>query len=190
MEEKIPFSVTDLSISLLSDNDDLSKFSCGTPELDAFFHNEAKICMRYKYIAVYSAKWNGEIVSLFTLTHDSVLFTSGKDKEDFVEESCYNVNEEYRDVYVQQSFFPAINIGHLATRTDMQSKGIGKFIIDFVAETFLDYKIAGCQFIVVDSLNNKDTNRFYTKNGFSFQMVDDAYNSTRRMYLPLKMFRD
>lgn len=188
MEARTRFSVTDLSINRLSDKDDLKGFSCGVPELDSFFHDDARLCMKYKYVSVYVVRWKDEIVSLFTLTNDSVLFASEQDKNDFLEDLCDIFNEEYKDVFIQQSAFPAINIGHLATKKEMQGLGIGTSIIYFVANTFLGYDMAGCQFITVDSLNNQATNKFYLKNGFSFQTDNDAYNQTRRMYLPLKMF--
>ena len=83
----------------------------------------------------------------------------------------------------------------------MQGQGIGTFIINFIMDTFLNYKVARCQFITVDSLNNPKTNLitvnaspyavgFYEKNGFIYQTVLDMSSSTRRMYIPLKLYQE
>ena len=72
----------------------------------------------------------------------------------------------------------------------MQGQEIGTFIINFIMDTFLNYKVARCQFITVDSLNNPKTNLFYEKNGFIYQTVLDMSSSTRRMYIPLKLYQE
>lgn len=191
MEGKTRFSDIDFSINLLSGCDDLSVFSCGCEELDSFFHTEVNLCMKYKYVSTYSVKNKAdEILALFTLAHDSVVFSCGEDKNDFIEESCSIIEKEYIETFVKQSAFPAVNIGHLAVRCDIQGNGIGTFVLNFVIGTFIEYKISGCQFITVDSLNNPDTNRFYCKNGFINQTNSDCFNSTRRMYLPLRIYQE
>lgn len=99
------------------------------------------------------------------------------------------IDNEYIPTFEKQTSFPAINIGHLGVRTNIQSKGVGEQILDFVLYTFSNYNISGCQFITVDSLNNKRTNKFYVRNGFANQTNSDSYNPTRRMYLPIQLFQ-
>ncbi|WP_455623519.1 GNAT family N-acetyltransferase [Parabacteroides sp.] len=191
MAVKIPSSDINYSVHLLSAKDDLSKFSCGDKELDKFFHEEVLLCMKYKYVTAYCVKnQNGSIISLFTLAHDTVILFSEEEKEEFISDSSTSINEEYINTFEKQSAFPAVNIGHLAVRKELQSGGIGTFVINFVTNTFVDYKISGCQFITVDSINNSRTNRFYEKNGFIYQTNNDMYKPTRRMYLPLKIYQD
>lgn len=189
MEERTQFSDTDFTINHLSNLDDLSLFSCGCEELDLFFHKEVNLCVKYKYVSTYVVRnKENDILALFTLAHDSVVFQSPEDKNDFIEDSCCIIDEEYIETFVRQSAFPAINIGHLAVRSDMQSRGIGTFVLNFVIGTFIEYKISGCQFITVDSLNNPETNKFYCKNGFVNQTNSDCFAPTRRMYLPLRIY--
>ncbi|SEG09305.1 GNAT family N-acetyltransferase [Parabacteroides chinchillae] len=191
MAERTQFSDIDFTISLLTDYDDLSSFSCGCEELDLFFHKEVNLCVKYKYVSTYSVKnKKNDILALFTLAHDSVVFQSSEDKDDFIEESCGLINKEYIETFVGQSAFPAINIGHLTVRSDIQGKGIGTFVLNFVIGTFIEYKMSGCQFITVDSLNNPATNKFYCKNGFMNQTNNDYFHSTRRMYLPLRIYQE
>lgn len=88
-----------------------------------------------------------------------------------------------------QTSFPAVNIGHLGVRKDMQSKKIGEKILDFILHTFISYDVSGCQFITVDSLNNPRTNKFYCNYGFFYQTNTDMYKPTRRMYLHIELYR-
>ncbi len=159
MEEKTQFSVSELSISPITESDleSLSGFYCGVEEIDDFFHDEVALCAKYKYLIPYKCclKESGVIVGAFTLAND-VLRLEHEDKIDFP-----NLDSEYDDIFLRQTTYPAINIGHLAVKENMQSKGIGQFIIDFVRVTFSKYRISGCQFITVDALNNQKTTSFY-----------------------------
>ena len=194
MEEKTQSSDIEISIDKVREEDsqELSSFSCGKKELDSFFHNELLVCSKYHYFSSYCARnvESGEIIALFTLANDAILIDNSGDKEDFIEQASCTINKEYVPIFQIQTSFPAVNIGHLGVRTDMQSKGVGEKILDFILNTFLVYDIAGCQFITVDSLNDPRTNKFYLKNGFSYQTMTDFYSPTRRMYLPIALYRD
>lgn len=113
-----------------------------------------------------------------------------KRKKDFIEETCSKISSEYVSIFENQTSYPAINIGHLGVKEDFQSKGIGQKIIDFVIYTFCNYNMSGCQFITVDSLNNKRTNKFYSRNYFYNQTNSDCTSATRRMYKPLQIYKD
>lgn len=110
------------------------------------------------------------------------MISSQTEKEDFIDDLKLEVDADIVEFFNRQSSYPAINIGHLGTSVDYQSKGIGTAIIDLVADTFTEYRQAGCQFITVDALNNPRTIRFYSSNGFSFQTNKDFLALTRRMY--------
>lgn len=165
-----------------SDCRSFSDFYCGNKEIDDFFHNEAALCLKYKYLIPYKCTLQGcdEIVGAFTLAND-ILRLEYEDKNEF-----HNISPEYTDIFQRQTSYPAINIGHLAVRHDMQSRGIGCFIVDFVRMTFAIYKMSGCQFVTVDALNTPDTIRFYhDKAGFEFQTRTDYNKPTRRMYIDI-----
>lgn len=184
MEEKILFSIFDVRLEPVTENDTktLSVFSCGCPEIDDFFHGEMILCRKYGYLIPYKCvlKENEEIVGLFTLAND----TLSLDYEDKI--GFPNLPPEYSDIFSRQPTYPAINIGHLAVREDTQSKGIGRLIIEFVRASFSRQRVSGCQFITVDALNNSRTLSFYTdKLGFEFQTLSDMGKHTRRMYLDI-----
>lgn len=166
----------------------IEHFSCGCESLDKFFHEEMYSCIKHHYISAYCATNEAdEVIAIFTLANDSVVIDN-IDREDFIDEARTRISEEYIATFERQTSFPAINIGHLGVRADMQSKGIGEQIIDFVLSTFANYRISGCQFITVDSLNNRRTNRFYDRNGFINQTNSDSTHSTRRMFLPIHIY--
>lgn len=166
-----------------ADYDNMSAFSCGVDALDDFFRYEVKECVRRHYLSAYCAYLNqNDIIATFTLMNDALMIVGESEKDDFIEDLRLEADTDVVDFFNKQTSYPAINIGHLGTATDFQSKGIGTAIIDLVADTFSNFKQAGCQFITVDSLNNNRTIRFYQRTGFSFQTNKDFYSTTRRMY--------
>ena len=195
MAAKTRFSDIEISITRLNEEDreELSSFSCGVDKLDDFFHNDIFLCSKYHYFSSYCARKvdTGEIIAIFTLSNDAMIIDNSDDKEEFIQQSSSRVNDEYIPIFRSQTSFPAINIGHLGVRKDMQSKGVGEQILDFVTNTFISYDITGCQFITVDSLNSEDkrANKFYSRYGFLYQTDTDIALPTRRMYLTLELYR-
>lgn len=191
MAEKTRYSASNLKISLLTEETDLSTFSCGNKELDSFFKKEVYLCQKYKYVSAYCVSdiRSKEIIALFTLSNDSVIINNEDDLSDFMETSASEMDDEYQKTFGKQTSFPAINIGHLAVSKNKQSMGVGQFIIDYIIAISLNFTIMGCQFITVDSLNNKRTNKFYSDNEFYYQTNHDMYSPTRRMYLPLLKYK-
>lgn len=175
----------------IDDSEELALFSCGNEVLDDFFHQEILVCAKYHYVSAYCAREvsDGKIVAIFTLANDAVVLDNAEDKEDFIQESSAKIQDEYLSVFQLQTSFPAINIGHLGVRVDKQGKRIGEQVLDFILTTFASFDMTGCQFITVDSLNNSRTNKFYTRNHFLYQTQTDMHKPTRRMYLPIELYR-
>lgn len=166
-----------------ADYENMSAFSCGVDALDDFFKHEVMECVQRHYLSAYCAYLNpNEIIAAFTLMNDALMIVGESEKDDFIEDLRFEAEADVVDFFNKQTSYPAINIGHLGTATDYQSKGIGTAIIDLVANTFSNFKQAGCQFITVDSLNNNRTINFYRRTGFSFQTNKDFYSPTRRLY--------
>lgn len=184
MAEKTLFSISDVTMSRIEESDyrSLSCFSCGCDEIDDVIHSELPLCHKYGYLVPYKCqiKDTGEIAGLFTLAND-ILRLEYEDRADFP-----NLSGEYADIFMRQPTYPAVNIGHLAVREDLQSRGLGRIIVEFVRMSFTNAKAAGCQFVTVDALNNRRAIRFYQyKLGFEFQTVSDLGKHTRRMYLDI-----
>lgn len=182
MAAKTRYSATDIEIEPISSEEDLSVFSCGNDKLDDFFHKEVVLCCKYKYVSTYAVKsiQSNDVIALFTLSND----TLSLEKED-VEDLMKGMDAEYKFIFEEQTSFPSVNIGHLAVRKDLQSRGIGRYIVMYIISLLVNYNLTGVQFVTVDSLNNSRTNKFYDSVGFLYQSMEDTSNDTRRMYLPL-----
>mgnify|MGYP002519195769 CR=1 FL=1 len=182
MAAKTRYSASDIIIEQLSFKENLSDFTCGNKELDDFFKKEVVLCCKYKYLSAYAVKSmkTGELLCLFTLSNDIVSL-----EEEDVEDLKDALPNEYKPIFGLQSSFPAINIGHLAVKKELQSKGIGKIVLLYLKGVLVNYRFTGVQFITVDSLNNHRTNKFYSSNGFLNQSNKDINSKTRRMYLSL-----
>ena len=185
MEEQTQYSATNLKVEQLATSEDISDFYCGNKELDDFFHDEVMLCYKYKYLTPYCVKdiRTNEILALFTLSNDLLNL-----EKDSIKELVEMIPNEYKEMFNRQPSFPAINIGQLAVRKDKQSMGIGTYVIYYLVYLFYEYRLSGVQFITVDSLNTKETNKFYQKCGFDNQTLMDSLSNTRRMYLPLLNF--
>lgn len=171
-----------------ADYENMSAFSCGDNELDDFFQHEVKECVNRHYLSAYCAVLpsSGKIVAAFTLMNDALMLISETEKSDFIEDLKFEVEDDAIEFFNRQTSYPAVNIGHLGTIVEYQSKGIGTAIIDLVADTFYNLQQSGCQFLTVDALSNHRTIKFYQACGFSFQTNKDFYSSTRRMYRMLQ----
>lgn len=192
MAARIQSSGIDIRIERLVEADacQVSAFTCGNQELDHFFHNELFLCADNHYLSIYCAKsLGGELLAIFTLANDSIVLTDYEDKDDFIIDASCRINESYVDIFNKQSMFPAVNIGHLGVSEPFQNHGIGSQIIDFVADTFREYDLSGCQFITVDALNTNAVKRFYTKRYFVRLASSDEGNPTVRMYFTLDLLR-
>lgn len=190
MAAKIQSSDIKIERVSLADKPIFQNFSCNNQQLDNFFQEEIISCIKHHYVTGYYVKHNetNNIIAIFTLANDCVSLMY--DSDDFIEENIDSFNEDYRFIFKEQSSYPAINIAHLAVDKHYRRRGIGKCIIEYIISTFIDFDIAGCQFITVDSINNSDTNSFYSRMGFYNLSNSDAFSSTRRMYLNLAVYRD
>lgn len=192
MAERTRYSVSNIDISRVSSASEYAGFSCGNKELDNFFHQDAIKCVLNKFISLYKATdvTTGRVVALFSLANDSVFTTNKKDKQDFIDESMPQFDASYYAILERQASFPAINIAHLGVDSKVQSKGIGTFLINYIQDTFVNYPVAGCQFITVDALNTPDVNKFYDRVGFVYLTDSDSTKQTRRMFMPLHFYQD
>ena len=109
-------------------------------------------------------------------------------EEDDVEDIKDKIDDEYKFMLSRQLSFPAVNISHLAVRSDYQSRGIGRMIVLYVIVLVKRLRFSGVQFITVDSMNNLRTNKFYLDLNFSNRSIDDFGAETRRMFLNVMDF--
>lgn len=76
-----------------------------------------------------------------------------------------------------------MKIGRLAVNVDFQGQGLGKIILDYLKQLFIENNRTGCKFITVDAYSQ--SLHFYEKNGFEYLTAKDAGDDTRLMYFDL-----
>lgn len=192
MVEKIQSSDIKISAFTSLDIDELQSFCCGCKEMDNYIRLNLSVCDENRYVSTYIVRHisTNEIIALFTLANDALIIQSDEDKEDIVAENPIIAESSYVDFFLKQTSFPAINIAHLAVNQMWQSRDVGTQILDFVINTYANFKVAGCQFITVDALNNSRVMNFYmVKNGFTPLTICDMTSDTRRLYIPLAVFK-
>lgn len=169
-------------------------FSCGNPDLDDFFLNDARKyaeeLMGKTYCWVTDSK-PYKIVALFTLANDSI-------KTTYLASSAKNRINRPIDNPKRGRSYPAALIGRLGVNVEFQGLHIGSQLIAFIKSWFrAEDNKTGCRFLVVDAYNSPRTLKFYEKNGFRYLHKDDEEErcfyriigesvSTRLMYFDLK----
>ena len=192
MAEKIQSSEIKISSFTSFDIEDLKSFCCGCEEMDNYIRLNLSVCDENRYVSTYIIRhiYSNEIIAIFTLANDALIIQSNEDKEDVVTDNPIIASSSYVDYFLKQTSFPAVNIAHLAVSEMWQSRDVGTLILDFVINTYANFRVAGCQFITVDALNNPRVMKFYiVKNGFTPLTICDMTSDTRRLYIPLAVFK-
>jgi GNAT superfamily N-acetyltransferase len=158
------------------DERDLS-FDCGDADLNEFFFYDSKLVCRELIAVTYAWTDNDQTLSYFSISNDAIA------RE--VDKAAYR--RAARNIPHAKRFMtlPAVKIGRLAVDKRFQSNGVGSAVIDFIKGWFTEGNKTGCRFIVVDALNNPDTLKFYSKNGFLYLNPKDEKDKTRLMYFDL-----
>lgn len=176
---------TQLIIRRMGADDNRPPFSCGcNPDLDEFFHTDSIIGTRELISVTYAVEDNGVVVAFFCVSNDSIR-SEDTTKSRFKKlSSIIHSSKRYKNI-------PAVKIGRLATRENLQSQGIGKNILDFMKVWLTDGNKTGCRFIVVDAANNERSIKFYKNNGFDFLDIRPEYEKekTRLMFFDLITFK-
>lgn len=94
------------------------------------------------------------------------------------------LSEDYLDIFIEKSNYPALEIAYLAVDQRYSKMGIGREIIEAIIEKARTQKLAGCQFVTVDALSTKHYNAtgFYARSGFTFCEYPTPAKSVIRMF--------
>ena len=185
----------EIKIVKLSESSIIKPFDCGVYDLNAFLFDDAKTYLRYLYSTTFLFENEHKTVAYYSLLNDLLNINPHTDKE--FEQELWNIvaNQDYSFFLEMQniSMFPAVKIGRFAVDLEFQRKGFGTEIMNLIVTGLLMNNKTGCQFLTVDALNNKDTLRFYTRNGFEFVTLTDIGKPSRQMYknlIALKTLKD
>ena len=95
--------------------------------------------------------------------------------------------EVSKDVFLNKSHYPALEIAYLAVAKNLRYKGLGRIIIESIVQKAQEQELAGCQFLTVEALNTNEYSAvgFYNKCNFSACELPDPNKGTLRMFRTL-----
>ena len=152
-------------------------FSCSDPDLDEFIHQDAYkqqeqlLSITYAYFLDQFP----DIPIVFASLSNSAIKLS----------TDHPARRMIRTVPYQD--FPAVKIGRLGVRDELQGKGLGGHIMNLLKKFFITNNRTGCRFLTVDAYNHQKVLNFYKKNYFLFysNKEKDKRRKTRIMYYDL-----
>ena len=177
----------------LDDTSCLHDFKCGVAPMDCFIQDGLNLSITNHYCNAYLVWENAEesmAMAVFALSFDS-LDLDVDDKDEMMSGvSCTDIpklTDNYREIFLNKSHYPALEIAYLAVSEECHFKGLGRIIVEAIAQKAQMQDLAGCQFLTVEALNAVGNNAvgFYEKCGFSSCEYPNPNKGTLRMFRTL-----
>lgn len=152
-------ALNSLTIRILDNVSQLDDFNCGIKAMDDFIHSGLANSVRNHYCNLYSVTLDNEIVAMFSLSFDSLELDLDSLEEILDNQSSSNkpnLSSNYADTFLSKHHYPALEISYLAVKENYRRKGIGKAVVDSIAEMAQRQKTAGCMFLTVEAYFEKD----------------------------------
>ena len=152
-------ALNNLTIRILDDVSQLDDFNCGIKAMDDFIHSGLANSVRNHYCNLYSVTLDNEIVAMFSLSFDSLELDLDSLEEILDNQSSSNkpnLSSNYVDTFLSKHHYPALEISYLAVKENYRRKGIGKAVVDSIAEMAQRQKTAGCMFLTVEAYIEED----------------------------------
>lgn len=152
-------ALNSLTIRILDDVSQLDDFNCGIKAMDDFIHSGLANSVRNHYCNLYSVTLDNEIVAMFSLSFDSLELDLDSLEEILDNQSSSNkpnLSSNYVDTFLSKHHYPALEISYLAVKENYRRKGIGKAVVDSIAEMAQRQKTAGCMFLTVEAYIEED----------------------------------
>lgn len=145
----IEYLKNNYKIKKLSENDDISNFSCGLKDMDNFLKKDALMQQQEKLNVTYLVTCDNKIIGFFSLLADSIEIKKVNETHNIEYETC-----------------PAVKIGRLAIDKNYSNIGFGTIILDNICGNIksISEKL-GIRFITVDAYCN--VRQFYYNNKFN-----------------------
>ena len=190
MGNKVNSILEELRVKPLDDFHCLKSFTSGIEAMDNFIRNDFRLSVENHYCSAYTAYCYDELVAVFALSFDSLdLDCDDKDelRSGISATGTPNVDWNYKDTFYGKPRYPALDIAYLAIEEKWRGKGIGRMIIDSIAEQARTQVFAGCQFLTVEALATKEYSAvgFYERCGFTANELRKPYKDTLRMFRTL-----
>lgn len=152
-------ALNSLTIRILDNVSQLDDFNCGIKAMDDFIHSGLANSVRNHYCNLYSVTLDNEIVAMFSLSFDSLeldLDSLEEILDNLSSSNKPNLSSNYVDTFLSKHHYPALEISYLAVKENYRRKGIGKAVVDSIAEMAQRQKTAGCMFLTVEAYIEED----------------------------------
>ncbi|MDO5831944.1 MAG: GNAT family N-acetyltransferase [Methanobrevibacter sp.] len=138
----------------LTKSHDLSNFSCGVKDLDAFLKEDALIQQEKKLNVTYLAIRKNEILGFISISADNI--------------RCRDINKKLKSIYPN---YPAVKIGRFGVSEKYQGIGLGSDILETIQKIIIKMsKKLGISYITIDAYCS--ARKFYLKHSFNQKMKD------------------
>jgi GNAT superfamily N-acetyltransferase len=170
----------------------LSKFYCGVTAIDDFVHSSEKGLQKYldhHLSNLWIVKDEEKLVAFFAISSDTI--TLNYQDRYFMKMGKTikpHIDADFINEFWEKDKYPSIGIDFFAVEQNSQHRGIGKFIINQIAQKVLSDNLAASLFLTVDAYHSKEYSAigFYKKCDFvQSEVAHDRYPDraiTTRMY--------
>ena len=179
-------AIKSLSIQPLTDVSLLSAFHCGIQAMDDFIHSGLEESIKNHYCNAYSVYYETELVAMFALSFDSLELDA--DSIDEMSEGLSGNKPEmsrgYVETFLSKHHYPALEIAYLAVEERFRRQGMGKSIVNAIADMAQKQNMAGCMFLTVEAYieNNYSAVPFYYSCRFEPCEFKKPNKETLRMF--------
>lgn len=175
-----------LTIRPLDDISLLEGFHCGIKAMDNFIHSGLADSIRNHYCNTYAVYLGPELVAMFALSFDSLELDSDSLDEmaGGLTSNKPDLSRDYVDTFLSKHHYPALEIAYLAVEERYRTQGIGKSIVNAIAEMAQRQKTAGCMFLTVEAYIEQGYSAvpFYSKCQFEPCEFKKPNKETLRMF--------
>ncbi|MBU1975726.1 MAG: GNAT family N-acetyltransferase [Nanoarchaeota archaeon] len=168
----------EICIKIISEDDDLSKFTSYEKELVDFLQEDALNNQQQKLSVTFLWYYKKQLAGYVSLLNDKINLEG-------------NLKEFFREKDIHYKSLPALKIGRLCTDDKFLKRGLGRLMVQFAIQQAneTNNKRAGCRFITLDAKRNLkkelDSIHFYKRMGFN--ILKERKKGTTPMYLDLKL---
>jgi GNAT superfamily N-acetyltransferase len=170
-----------LKVERFKETREVKSFTCGERDLDEFLTTAEVTNYESQGLGrTYLVYYDGRLVGYFTISNDSLRIDYLKKRKSFSIPS-----KKIVDAY------PAVKIGRLATATDWQNKGIGRYVIGYIAKMALETGTkSGVRLLILEA--KPKSVGFYERCGFelTYETGRERGKVNRTMFLDLQSVDD
>jgi GNAT superfamily N-acetyltransferase len=172
-------NIQDFRLVRLTQEFVIKPFDCGDTDLNDFLFNDSKKYQEELLAVTYILESDTDTVAFFSLLNDKINFEiDARNNKSFWNRFNRNIPNQKRS-----RSYPAMKIGRLAVNDSYKGQNIGRFVLDYLKELFIENNRTGCKFITVDGY--RASLKFYEKNDFKYLTTEDEFEDTRLMFFNL-----